>query len=178
MENPNIKIEEFKRGMLSDNWDTILKSGDSLVKIGNEEVFKFLINLLESENVLIRNGAALALHDLENSEAVEPLLKSIFRPENKNHNGTMVYALENLNCENRLVDIFKILFYHEDEPKMSAYTILEEQIFKFNRDDLKEIEKMWNECSLNPEKGKGFDNKETKLMMMSAYKGFIEYLNE
>lgn len=176
--NPHSKIENWKEGMLSDDWNTVLKSRDNLVKIGGKDVAEFLIGLLESKKPTIRNGAALALHDLKNNEAIEPILSSIFKLENKNYNGTMVYALENLDCKDKLVEIFKILFYHGYESKMGAYTILSEQFFEFNKSDLEEIQRMWKECSQNPNRGEGFDNEETKLIMKDAYEGFLEYLKE
>lgn len=174
--NKNMTIEDLKNGIFSDNWDTAISSADKLVKIGGDDVVKFLIGLLESKNADLRNIAALALRDLEDNKAIDPLLNSIFNPENKNNNGTLVYALQTLDCKNKLVEIFRILFYQGFEAKMGAYKILNKQIFEFNRNNLLEIQRMWNDCCQSPEHCEGFDKEQLKLMMQDAYEGFMEYL--
>ena len=169
----NSKIENWKKDFLSNDLKTVQKSADNLVKIGGDNVVKFLIGLLELQHVEKRNIVALALRDLKNNKAIEPILKSIFKSENKNYNGTMVYTLQELNCKNKLVEIFKILFFQGYEAKLLAYNILDEQIFEFKKNDLIEIQKMWKEYNLNPDK-----NEETIKMVKDAYEGYIEYLNE
>lgn len=171
-----MEIEDLKRGIVSEDYENAKKSAENLVKIGGDGVLEFLIGLLELAKPEIRNRAALALREIENNRAIEPLLKSILKPENKNYNGTMVYALQKLDCKYKLVEIFKILFSQGYEAKIGAYSILDRQVFEFSRDDLKEIQEMWKDYNLNPEKGEGFDNEKTKLMMQEAYDGFMEYI--
>ena len=71
--------------------------------------FDHLIKLIESEDPIVRNAAALKLKDLKDDRAIVPLLNSIFK--NRNFNGTMVYALESLNCEKHFINIFKIYIF-------------------------------------------------------------------
>ena len=170
------KIENLKNQILTSNWKVAKLAIDDLVKIGDESVIEFLIGLLDQKDAAIRNKAALALSDLKAHQAVKPLLTSIFKPENRNYNGTMVYALQELNCEHLLVEIFQILFYHDYEAKMGAMTILEEQIFSFDEYDLFKIQKMWQEYNENFEKGKGFDNEALRLEIQEVYEGFMKYL--
>ena len=153
--NKNIEVENLKKEVFSDDWETVKAAAKRLGEIGGVDVVDFLISLLELDDSSIRNRAALALEQIEDSRAVEPLLKSIFKPENHNYNGTMVFALESLNCKTKLVEIFKILFYETYEAKISAYSILDDQIFEFNRDDLLQVQKMWEECNAEPEKYPG-----------------------
>ena len=169
----NNKIENWKKGFLSEDLKTVQRSADNLVEIGGDSVVKYLIGLLEIEHVKKRNIVALALRDLKENKAIEPLLKSIFKPENKNNNGTMVYALQELNCKDKLVDIFKILFFQGYESKLLAYNILDEQTFEFSKDDLNEIQRMWKEYNRNTDK-----DEETIKIVKDAYDGYIEYLNE
>ncbi|MFK8006397.1 MAG: hypothetical protein AB8H03_08505 [Saprospiraceae bacterium] len=142
----------------------------------NQENLDQLLKLIDSKNAEIRDATALKLKDLKNDRAIEPLLNSIFR--NRNFNGTMVYALGSLNCEEHLVNIFRILFYEGYEAKLGAYSILSEQSFKFSQDELLNIQKMWKECIANPTKYEGFSNKEIIMMMEDAYIGFMEYLEK
>lgn len=174
--NSNSEIENWKAEIQSADSRIALNAADNLGKIGGDNIVKFLIELLESNDAKIRNAAALSLRETKDNRAIQPLLKSIFKPENRNYNGTMVYALQTLDCKNQLVELFKILFYESYESKMGAYTILDEQVFEFSREDLIEIERMWKECNDKPEKVNGFDDEETILMMKGAYEGFIEYL--
>ena len=170
---PNNKIENWKNDFHSDDLKVVQKSADNLVKNGGDNVVKFLIGLLELNHAEKRNIVALALRDLKDNQAIEPLLKSIFKSENKNNNGTMVYALQELNCKDKLIDIFKILFFQGYESKLLAYNILNEQTFEFRKDDLIEIQKMWKEYNRNPD-----ENEETIKMVQDAYEGYIEYLEE
>ena len=176
--NSNSEIENWKEEIQSEDWEVALNAADNLGKIGGDNIVKFLIELLESNDARIRNAASLSIRETKDSRAIQPLLKSIFKPENRDYNGTMVYALQTLDCKNQLVELFKILFYESYESKMGAYTILDKQIFEFSREDLIEIKRMWKECNDKPEKVNGFDDEETILMMKDAYEGFMEYLKE
>ena len=166
-------IEKWKVEIQSEDWNVALDAADNLGKIGGDNVIDFLLNLLSSNEMRIRNAAALAIRNLQDSKAIEPLLVSIFNPENKDYNGTMVYALQTLDCKNNLVDIFKILFYESYESKIVAYAILEEQTFEFSREELLKIKAMWGEIENNSNE---LYDKETMLMMKDAYEGFISYL--
>lgn len=174
--NRNLEVEELKKAIWSDDWETAIASSERLAEIGGDDVLAFLIGLLDSEDSMVRHMASLALSELADNRAIEPLLKSIFKPENCNSNGTMVYALLTHDCKDILVDLFKILFWYNFEPCNLAYIILNEQIFEFTRDDLFEIKRMWIECSKNPEKYPGFKSERMKLMIQDAYEGYIAYL--
>jgi len=138
--------------------------------------FEHLIKLIESEDPIVRNAAALKLKDLKDDRAIVPLLNSIFK--NRNFNGTMVYALESLNCEEHFINIFKILFHEGYEAKIAANSILNEQVFEFTQEDLFCIQSMWKDCILNPKEYEGFGNKETRSMMEDNYDGFMKYLEK
>lgn len=174
----NNEIENWKEEIQSENWEVAFNAAESLSKIGGEDIVNFLIELLDSDKPRIRNAAALSIREIKNNRAIEPLLKSIFKTENRNYNGTMVYALETLDCKNHLVELFKILFYESYESKMGAYTILDKQIFEFSREDLMKIQMMWKECNDKSQKVNGFYNEETILMMKDTYEGFMVYLKE
>jgi hypothetical protein len=174
----NIEIEQLKKDIFSDDWELVKSSAKRLGKIGGDNVFYFLISLIALDNSSIRNRAALALEEIKDNRAVEPLLDAIFKKENHNYNGTMVFALESLDCSKKLKEIFRILFYETYEAKISAYAILDDQEFEFTKQDLLDIQKMWNDCKLNPETCPGFDDKETRDMMQDTVDGFLRYISE
>ena len=172
----NIEFEQLKKDVFSDDWELVKSSADRLGKIGGTEVVDFLISLIDLDNSSIRNRAALALEEIKDNRALEPLLTAIFKKENHNYNGTMVFALESLDCSQKLKEIFRILFYETYESKISAFAILSDQIFDFTKEDLLEIQNMWNDCKQRPETCPCYDDLETREMMQDAVDGFMSYL--
>lgn len=76
-----LAFEQLKKNILSSDTDLAMKASEELPKIAGEKVVNFLISLLDSDDVLVRNRVALSLHDLRNDKAVQPLLKAIFKAE-------------------------------------------------------------------------------------------------
>lgn len=160
--------------MFSSDWELVKSSADKLGEIGGDEITDFLISLLDLDYSGIRDRAALALEQIGDNKAVEPLFKSIFK--NHNYNGTMIFALESLDCSKHLKQIFRILFSEAYESKMSAMAILDTQTFDFTSQDLLEINAMWEDCKLNPEKCPEIEDDEVKKEMQDSVEGFMEYL--
>jgi hypothetical protein len=172
----NLEFEQLKKDIFSDNWDSVVTSTDRLAEIGGDEVIDFLILCIASDNCHLRNRAAIALSDIKDNRALKPLLTAIFKKENQKSNGTMVYALESLDCSQNLKEIFKILFFENLESKISANSILSKQLFDFKRKDLLEIQQMWSECKLHPEKCPLYDEIETRKMMQDNVDAFLGFL--
>ena len=177
-ENLKTEFEKLKKDVFSEDWDLVKSSANRLGEIGGKEVVNFLISLLDLEDSGIRNRTALALEEIKDNRALEPLLKAIFKKENHNYNGTMVFALESLDCSKKLKEIFKILFYETYESKISAHSILEEQIFEFTEQDILDIQKMWEECKVHTKTCPGIEDAETKAMMQDSVDGYMSYLKE
>ncbi|MCC5917798.1 MAG: HEAT repeat domain-containing protein [Cryomorphaceae bacterium] len=172
----NSEIEKLKKDIFSDDWELVKSSAYRLGEIGGDEVVDFLISLLKLNDSGIRNRAALALEEIKDNKALEPLLTAIFNKENHNYNGTMVFALESLDCSQKIKEIFKILLYETYESKISAYAILSDQNFNFTKGDLIEIQKMWEDCKSNPSLCPGYNDTETRELMQDAVEGYLEYL--
>jgi len=170
------EINKLKKDVFSGKWELVKTAIERLSQIQGDIVVDFLISLLDLNDSGIRNRAALALSDIKDNKAVKPLLQAILKKENHNYNGTMVHALESLDCSNNLKEIFTILFFEAYEAKISAYSILCNQIFNFTRKDILEIKKMWENCKLNPESCPGFENDETREMMQDVVDGYLFYL--
>ncbi len=169
------EIDQLKKNIFSDDWELVKSSADRLGEIGGTEITDFLISLLSSDNSGIRNSASLALKEIKDNRAVEPLLKAIFKKKNHNHNGTMVFALESHDCSEKLKEIFKILYYETYEAKMSAYAILDKQIFTFAKEDLFAIEKMLKDCIKHPEKCPDYDKSKKDIQfMVDSYLSYLK----
>ncbi|MFD2245406.1 HEAT repeat domain-containing protein [Pontibacter ruber] len=170
------EIDQLKQDILSQEWERMRTAAYRLGEIGGDEVLGFLLSLLKSKDPILRNCAALALKDMKDNRAVEPLLESIFKRENHKYNGTMVFALEGLDCSQNLKEIFKILFYESYEAKISAYEILSEQEFEFSEEDLHEINQMWADIKLHPKKCPNYEYEEVPNMIQNAVDGYMSYL--
>ncbi len=108
-----------------------------------------LIQDLESSSWSIRDKAAIALMDLGDERAIQPLLCAIAKPENANHRGTLVYALSAFNCEAFVEKLVDLVLTGNFEVSTGAFAIIEEsastiatiqrvreQLRKFELDDL------------------------------------------
>ncbi|MBB4081145.1 hypothetical protein GGR28_003793 [Lewinella aquimaris] len=168
----DIAIQTWKKDICSENWTVALEASDNLAQTGGEEIIRYLIQLLKSSSPSTRNASGLALRELKAQKALNPLLEAIFKSANYNYNGTLVYALQGLDCSTKLLEIFKILFFHSFEAKMGAYTILEEQSFKMTREDSRQLNSMWKELTGAPEKYPEFENPETRSMIRRMYEKF------
>ena len=74
-----------------------------LIELDRDTAIDYLITLLDSTNPSFRNFSALGLRDLADNKALEPLFKAISKVENVNSRGTLVYALETLDCSDKLM---------------------------------------------------------------------------
>ena len=166
----------LKTEFLSSDWTIAEPALDKLVSIGGDEVFEFLISFLSGTDVTLRNRASIALHDLRDSRAVEPLMQAIIKKENENYRGTMVYALDTLNCSHLLVEMFDLLFYGNAEVKIGAMSVLDEQIFEFDSDDLHAIKAKWDDVQQHPELCPYYV--EYKEDIQHTVDGFIAYLED
>ena len=94
---------------------------------GDPEFYK-LVSLLGSSDGAVRNGAAVRLRNLQDNRAVEPLFQAINVAANINNRGTLVYALQTLDCSEHFTDLFQLALHGNYEVHM-ALIILEEQEF-------------------------------------------------
>src|SRR5689334_20446993 len=106
----NHEIEKLKSDISSNDWKRMTESANRLFEIGGQENIDYLVELLDQSNPLIRNAVALTFMDNKFDDALEPLLQSITKKENKNARGTMVHALQELDCSKKLRELFDILF--------------------------------------------------------------------
>ncbi|WP_052733034.1 HEAT repeat domain-containing protein [Hymenobacter terrenus] len=149
---------------------------DALVNRGGEEVLAFLVSFLTGTDVQLRNSAAIALRDLADNRALAPLLQAIFKKENENHRGTLVYALHTLDCSQQLVPLFDLLFYGNQEVKMGAMSVLDSQAFDFNANDLYTIQAKWEDVQQHPEQCPEYEVWQEQIQQTVG--GFLAYLEE
>ena len=156
--NKRQRVEHLKSAAISEDWDEakdachrLFHFGGRFNKTGRRKCRRFLIELLVQENPRARNAAAMTFRINRFNAAVVPLFHAIVKPENARYRGTLVYALEKLNCSNHLGKLFSLLFgaVGNWEVQASTLNILEEQIFEFTRDELRTIAEGWNAIQNN-----------------------------
>ncbi|HEX8350218.1 MAG TPA: hypothetical protein VF598_09655 [Hymenobacter sp.] len=154
--NRKQKIEKHKSDVFSDNQreaqyacNKLFHLGGGFSKIGQKKCRKFLITLLDQEKPRTRNAVAITFRNNEFNAALNPLLQAINKPENSRSRGTLVYALEKLDCSKKLSELFDILFGAANnwEVQASVLTILDEQIFEFTESELQTIQEKWNQLA-------------------------------
>ncbi len=161
----------------SSEWENDLIESKTLEAISRQKSIQLIINKLDSKDAAIRYIASHMIIEFKIEEAKQKLIERIKDSETLNYNGTMTYALEHLNCQHNLKDIFEILATQSYESKIHAYNILIEQQFEFTKEDIFEMEALLKKVEQNKIKNQIFDQ-ETFEMVQDGYEGFREYLNE
>lgn len=156
--NKRQRVEHLKSAVMSEDWheakdacQRLFHFGGRFNRTGRRKCRRFLIALLYQENPRARNAAAMTFRINRFNTAVVPLFHAIIKPENSRYRGTLVYALEKLNCIYHLGELFSILFGAAGnwEVQASILNILEEQIFEFTKDELRTIAESWNAIQNN-----------------------------
>ncbi len=137
--------------IINGEWSDKVDAGDILVENPTAEIVGKLIGLLDSNDGYVRNASALALREIGDNTAVSPLLKAIHKKENMNNRGTLVYALENLDCSRHFMTIFALALADSFEVKMSAMDILHEQGFYIDDDDCLKAQSMLDASDIDEE---------------------------
>jgi len=145
--------------------------------LGQTRKVDSLISQLNNNDPSIRNNAALQLADLGANQVVNALLDAILKVDNFGNNGTLVYALQKLDCSQKLVEVFAILFYQDYEAKLMAHQLLDQQVFEFSKEDLLTIQAMWHDCIKHPEKCPDFGTVAVRDMIEHDVAGYLSYLN-
>lgn len=89
--------------------------------------FAELVATLASSNPAERNAAAIALMDLGDPRAMEPLIQAIELPQNRHARGTLVYALSAFDCVGRFVQLFSWALQGGYEASGEALAIIRAQ---------------------------------------------------
>ncbi|GAA4009642.1 hypothetical protein GCM10022408_22190 [Hymenobacter fastidiosus] len=121
-----------------------------LTAIGTNEGVQFYLHLLESDKANWRNKAASGLAQIADPQAIEPLLRAIQKPEARNRNGTLVYALTSFDCRHLLKELFLIVFYQGYEAQLMALIALEDQEFEYSAEDVEFVRQHWHIASQAP----------------------------
>lgn len=95
--------------------------------------FERLVNAFEiADNPIERNKIAILLSDFGKELAVIPIIKMIKDPRTKGNRGTLLYALEELDCSLHLDLLFSLMLEDNFEVSRQAYLIIEKVLSREN----------------------------------------------
>lgn len=119
MENINIFLENHRI-------DELVTYVQHLPKSEQKETTDYLLSKLKtSSDGNSRNMLAIILSDLKCQDAVEILMELISKPELENNRGSLVYALENLECAKYYKELLPLLFKGNFEVRMQIYSVMQ-----------------------------------------------------
>ncbi len=98
-----------------------------------------MIDLLRTtDDFVLMNTLALALSDIGDERAVEPILERIKDPKTKGYNGTLVYSLESFDTSPYVDFILELVEEGDYEVRREAYSLLEGMIDKLSKEKKEE----------------------------------------
>jgi hypothetical protein len=117
-------------GISLDSFEAFMKT------INPEETdiwFDRMVNAFEiADNPNERNKLAILLSDFGKELAIIPIIKMIKDPRTKGNRGTLLYALEELDCSLYLDFLFSLMIEDNFEVSRQAYLIIEKVLSKEN----------------------------------------------
>ena len=141
-------LSELIRDLQSDDREIAEEASQILEARGDATVVDHLVELLRSPHGQIRNRTALVLRKIEDNRAIEPLMTAIQLPANKNNNGTLIYALQTLDCQHLFSFLFDLVIDGDFEVECMSLAILQEQDFEVTPAMLCEAKHKLDEYSL------------------------------
>ncbi len=97
------------------------------ISLGDRQFVPLLIELLQTTaNPLIWNAAAIALSDLGDPIAVQPILTLLKDPKTDGFRGTLVYALREFDCQPIVLDLVEMVVSGNVEVSEQAFSIVED----------------------------------------------------
>ena len=156
--HPLRNIEDLKADLGSNDREVALKAAGLLATAHGPEGQTALVEALSDLDT--RHVAALGVHEGRVQAALQPLLQLIKDPSNFNTTGTLVFALESLDCGDIIEELFDIMFTQSYESHISASQILNEQTFAPSEETRKRILDKWDVIVQDPSVCPDFGSKQ------------------
>jgi len=110
----NAQIAKLNNALNQKNKQEVEKALEEIVIHKIPETVPFLISILNTTtDHFLRNRLALALADIGDQRAVKPLITLAKLKSLTGHKGTLIYALQSLNCESIFLDLVDLAI-HDD----------------------------------------------------------------
>ena len=131
---------------------------DQLVRIGGEDVLRKMIDLLQSSNNDIQYLASRTLGLMANhEEALTPLFDAIFDVSNKSTQGMLAEQLDEYDCSQEFVKVFKLYLFGSVKASAMAKGVLDYEEFDITPRVIRKAEKQWSHYIKNVKQDDAFD---------------------
>ena len=97
-------------------------NAENLTDEDKEELLRFF---MVAKNHAIRNQIAFILSDIKYNKAIPFIIEKINDKNLSHNNGSLVYALENLEVKDYFIEFVKMVCEMEYEPRYQAYEIVQ-----------------------------------------------------
>lgn len=134
----------------ANSWEAKLSLADLLVEKYGTNATEQLCTLLESNDGLVRNTAALALRELKDSSATKSLMTAIKKPGNSKDRSTLVYALAAMNCSDYFSEIVELTLSPNPDVCWSACEVFFNQGFYVSDETVKQAMNSISASEVNP----------------------------
>src|SRR6478609_9318190 len=150
------ELKVLKEKVRSEDWDTCRIAMARLAELNSEEATGILLDMLRSNDTQIRNLAAIAMRDTKDQKYFSALVERINQLGTKAQIGTLVHALEYLDCSRNLYDVayLNLNAGTNMEVKQSTTVILNGQSFLVTTQELDAITELLKKFDFTIE---GFD---------------------
>ena len=131
---------------------------DSLSHIGGEEVVAKMMALLKDEHLEVRYLASRTLGLCKDRAlALEPLLEAINDISNKSIQGDLAEYLDEYDCSDKFVPIFKLYLFGSLKTSTMAKEILDFEEFDITPRVIRKAEKAWKHYQSNVKQDEAFE---------------------
>ena len=93
--------------------------------LNEEELIDLRKLFMNTNNSLIRNHIAIIFSDAHYNKAIPYILEKISEKESLNKNGSLVYALQEMDVKKYFLSFINIIGEQEYEARLIAYSIIE-----------------------------------------------------
>ena len=109
---------------------------------GDRQFVPLLIELLRTTtNPLIWNAAAIALSDLGDPIAIQPILTLLKDPKTEGFRGSLVYALGAFDCQAIVLDLVEMMVSGNVEVSEQAFSIVEGLAERLTADVVEQVKR-------------------------------------
>lgn len=158
------EIDILIKKLLSEEDENAYTYSSKLAEIGNEYVIEKVGELLYHESDEVKYLAAQTLSNCPSKEiTIELMFDAINSPENKGKNGILLDALEEFDCSQKFVPIFKLTLSSNFKVQMAAQELLDYVEFDLSPRDIKKAKKAWSHYCYNVKQDDAFELKKREV---------------
>ena len=157
-------IDKLIDKMSADSANKAYDFSDQLARIGGELVLRKMIDLLKSDSEDIQYLASRTLGLMEDHQSALPeLIEAIFDKKNRNIQGMLAEYLDEYDCSDKFVQVFKLYLFGSVKAAAMAKEVLDYEEFDITPRVIRKAEKQWSHYTSNVKKDETFELKKDEI---------------